>query len=240
MIDVKRPASVSSMSETARVKSRSRTAMSSSASPISGAIPCSVARVYSSSTITGDRLLTRSGPSSAAASSLILRSASSILSSPVSVRRMLATATWVPSASAPVIAARAACISGAPRAASICAWVSDPKSSTCSAAPTRNEGAATGFAGASSPPTPGSPATASSRASIWARPAGVIASPRKTRVTTRTSPAALKVSLISRVAAATGCPGGRNATSAPSVGGSRSVAPAARTTVMAARTSSVT
>ena len=48
-IDMKRPASASSMSDTARVKSSSSTAISSSASPISGAMPCSVACLYSSS-----------------------------------------------------------------------------------------------------------------------------------------------------------------------------------------------
>ena len=56
------PVRVSSMSAMVRVKSRRSTVISTRASPISGAIPCSVACVYSSSTITGDRLLTRSGP----------------------------------------------------------------------------------------------------------------------------------------------------------------------------------
>ncbi len=90
-----------------RVKTRSSTAISSSASPISGPIPDSVASLYSSSTITDDRLVTRSGPSSPVASSLIFRSAAWIISSPVSIRRMLAIATCVPSTSVPVIAARA-------------------------------------------------------------------------------------------------------------------------------------
>ena len=82
-------------------------------------MPCSVACLYSSSKIAGDRLLTRSGPSSSAASSLILRSAASILSSPVSVRRMLAMATGVPSLSVPVIAARGPWSSGTFRTESI-------------------------------------------------------------------------------------------------------------------------
>ena len=69
------PVSVSSVSEMVRVKSRSSATIRSSAKPISGAIPDSVASLYSSSTTIGDRLLTRSGPSSPVASSLILRSA---------------------------------------------------------------------------------------------------------------------------------------------------------------------
>ena len=71
---------------------------------MSGPIPSSVAFVYSSSTITGDRLLTRSGPSLPDASSKILRSTSLVLSSPVSLKRMLAIATGVPSVSVPVSA----------------------------------------------------------------------------------------------------------------------------------------
>ena len=219
------PASVSSMSERVRVKTSSSTAISTSARPISGAIPSSVAFLYSSSTTTGDRLLTRSGPSSAAASSLILRSASWTLSSPVSISRMLAIATGVPSVSVPVIAARAAWSSGALRTPSICAWVTEPKSSVCRAAPIRAEGATKGLAGASSSLTLGSPMTAPVRAAIWESPPGVSASPRKRRVTMLTSPDSLKSSAISPVALATGCPGGRKATSAPSVGGARSVEP---------------
>ena len=56
-----RPVSVSSRSERARKKSRSSATMSSSASPISGSIPVSVASRYSSSITADDRLLTRSG-----------------------------------------------------------------------------------------------------------------------------------------------------------------------------------
>ena len=62
VIEKTSPASVSSMSDRVRVNSRNRAAISSSARPISGPIPSSVAFVYSSSTITGDRLLTCGGP----------------------------------------------------------------------------------------------------------------------------------------------------------------------------------
>ena len=203
-------------------------------------MPCSVACLYSSSKIAGDRLLTRSGPSSASASSLILRSAATTLSSPVSVRRMLAMATGVPSLSVPVIAARAPWICGALRTESICAWVTDSKSSAWSAAATRDEGATTALAGASSPLTAGSATTASTRASIWERPPGVSASPRKRSVATLKSPESPKSSSISLTASATAWPGGRNATSAPSVGGARRVAPAPSTTVTTRRTAIVT
>ena len=206
---------------------------------MSGPIPSSVAFLYSSSMITGDRLLTRNGPSSATASSLILRSASTILSSPVLLRRMLAIATGAPSVSVPVIASRAPWISGALRTESICACVTDSKPSTWSAAPISNEGATTGLLGVRSSPTPGSLTTSSISASICERPPGVIASPRKMSVATRTSPDALKCSATSFVALAMGCPGGRNATSAPSVGGARNVTPAASTTVTTRRTISV-
>ncbi len=101
------PASVSSISERVRRKSTSNAAISSSASPMSGSIPCSVACLYSSSITTGEMLLARNEPSAASAASLIVRSAISMRSSPVSRSRTMATATCVPSASVPDIAASA-------------------------------------------------------------------------------------------------------------------------------------
>ena len=59
------------------------------------------------------------------------------------------------------------------------------------------------------------------REDIWERPPGVSASPRKISVTTLTSLESPNNSSISFVAVAIGCPGGRNATSAPSVGSAR-------------------
>ena len=153
MMESTSPVSVSSISERARVKSSSSAAISSSASPMSGPIPSSVARLYSSSMTAGERLLTRSGPSLLDASSLMARSASGVLSSPVSMRRMVAIATGAPFASDPVNAVRACGIPGASRTASICAWETDSKLSTCSAAAMRWEGAITELAGASSPLT---------------------------------------------------------------------------------------
>ena len=94
--DMIRPRSVISRSENVRMNRRIRSAISTSAIPISGSSPDSVASVYSSSTTAGDTTLTRSGPSSAVARSLIRRSTSKTRSSPVSSRRMLAMATGVP------------------------------------------------------------------------------------------------------------------------------------------------
>ena len=55
---------VSSRSEMVRMKSSINAAIKRKASPTSGAIPSSVALLYSSSITTGETLLTRSGPSS--------------------------------------------------------------------------------------------------------------------------------------------------------------------------------
>ena len=128
------PNSVRSVSEIVRVNRKSSPVISSSASPISGAIPDSVASLYSSSTIAGDRLLTARGPPSPTANSLILRSASLTLSSPVSLRLMLAIATGVPSVSVPVIAAIAPPICGTLPTASISTCVIDSRFSNWSAA----------------------------------------------------------------------------------------------------------
>ncbi len=125
-----RPARVSSRSERARMKSRSSPAINSNASPTRGSMAVSVALRNSSSMTTNEMLLTRSGSWLPAASSLIVRSASSTRSSDVSTRRMPAVAMGVPSESVPVITARRSPMPGAPRTASICACVTDSKSST--------------------------------------------------------------------------------------------------------------
>ena len=77
---------MSSRSEKVRMNSRISAAISSRARPTNGAIPSSVARLYSSSITIGDTLLTRSGPSLAVAASLMVRSASRTLLSPVSAQ----------------------------------------------------------------------------------------------------------------------------------------------------------
>ena len=236
MIATISPSSVSNMSDRARVKSRSRAAISNSASPTSGPIPSSVAFLYASSMIADDRLLTRDAPSSPAASSLILRSASSTRSSPVSRRRTMAIATSVPSVSVPVISASASPTPGTLRAESICSCVTDSKLSTWSTAPISDDGATTGSPGANSATTPGSWTISSNRLSIWERPPGVSASPRKRSVTTITSPESPNRSSISCVASAMGWPGGRKATLAPSVGGRRCAVPITITTVTMRRT----
>ena len=102
------------------------------------------------------------------------------------------------------------------------------------------EGAMTGSTGANSWATLGSLTMSFISAAIWERPSGVRASPRNRSVTILTSLESPKNSSISCVAVAMACPGGRNATSAPSVGGARNVAPVAIRTVMTRRTMSVT
>ena len=62
VIESTSPVSVSSISARVRVNSTRSAAIRSSAIPMSGPIPSSVAFLYSSSMITGDRLLTRNGP----------------------------------------------------------------------------------------------------------------------------------------------------------------------------------
>ena len=181
------PASVSSRSENVRMKSRISAAISSSAIPISGTIPDSVASVYSSSTTAVETLVTRSGPSAASARSSIRRSMSRTRSSPVSSRRMLAIPTGVPSVSLPVRALSAAPISGRPRTESISACAIDERSSVPSTNPTSELGATIGSDGARSGATPGSARMSSRRASIWESPPGVSTSPRKTSVTVFTS-----------------------------------------------------
>ena len=187
--------------------------------------------------ITNEMLLTRSGPSSAIASSLILCSAATTRSSPVSCRRMLPNATGVPSASVPVIVESVSPIPGMLRAASICSCVTPSRLAAWSPALTSNEGAKNGAVGASIPATSGSPAIRAMRASIWASPPGVSASPRKRSVTTLTSPESPKSSSISAIALATSLSLG----SVPSVssGGSRRFDPMAIRTVRMRRTSSV-
>ena len=69
------PPRVSNRSETVRMKSRISAAISRNAPPISGAIPSSVALLYSSSITTGETLLTLSEPSSVLANSLTVREA---------------------------------------------------------------------------------------------------------------------------------------------------------------------
>ena len=234
------PSKVSNRSESVRRKTRSSTAISSSAIPTRGAMPSSVAFRYSSSTTVGEMLLTLSGPSCPTASSWIVRSASGRRSSPVSRRRMVAMAMGVPSVSVPVIAASAPPISGMPVAASISACVIDATPSAWSAAWTMNDGATTASPGASSAATSGSPRMSPSRASIWASPSGVRVSPRKRSVTTLTSPVSSNRSSICRVASATAFPGGRNARAAPSITSARRPVPAASTTVTASRTAIVT
>ena len=211
--------------------------MSSSANPIRGAIPVSVASRDSSSITAYETLVTRSGPSSPVASSLILRSASATRSSPVSRRRTDAIATGVPSVSVPVIASSAAISSGGPRMESMSAWVTDSKLLTWSRNMTRAEGATTGSVGARSSPTPGSLTMSSMRDAICDRPSGVSASPRKSSVETLTSPASPKRSLISVRASATALSLGRAADS--SGGGRRRLVPAPRKMVIAKRTARV-
>ena len=58
MMAMKSPVSVSSRSERVRMKSRTSMAMSRSARPIRGAMPSSVALLYSSSKTVGEMLLT--------------------------------------------------------------------------------------------------------------------------------------------------------------------------------------
>ena len=153
---------------------------------------------------------------------------------------MVAIATGVPSASVPVIAASAPAISGAaPRAESMSACVTAAKLSTGSRALSSNEGATIGSPGASSSPTPGSLTMPSIRASIWASPSGVSASPRKISVATMTSLESPKRSSISLIASATAFPVGRNARAVPSTTGARRPAPAASTTVTTTRTAIV-
>ena len=182
-------------------------------------------------------LVTRSGPSSAIAISSILRSASATRSSPVSRRRIAATATEVPSASVPVIASSRARNAGGPLTLSISACVTDSKSATWSRAMTSIEGAMIGSAGARSSATSGSLTMSSTRPFICASPSGESASPRKRRVTTLTSPDSPKTSSISTSASATALPLGRVA--AVSGGGSRNDPPAAITKVTMMRTISV-
>ena len=126
---------------------------------------------------------------------------------------------------------------GAPRAASICACVTDSKPSTWRAACMSCAGETTALAGTSNSPTSGAPTIVSSREAICASPSGVSASPRKSNVATRTSPASPKSSSISTRAWATALPRG----SVPSVsgGGSRSPDPAASSTVTTRSTASV-
>ena len=194
-----------------------------------------MASEYSSSITMVERLLTRRGPAEPVANSSILLSTSWTLVSPVSVRRMLAMVMVVPSVSLPPMAARAPSISGTLRRESISAWVADAASTPPRASIT-NVGAMIGSAGASSSATPGLARMLSRRASIWASPPGVSASPRNTSVTTLTSPDSPKNSSSSSTAVAMALPGGRNATEAPSTGGRRRVAPAASMTVTSSRT----
>ena len=139
-------------------------------------------------------------------------------------------ATGVPSVSFPVRAESAPPISGMLRTESISAWVTDA-ASIPPAASISSEGAMIGSAGTSRWATPGSLPMPSKRASIWASPPGVSASPRKTRVTTLASLDSPKNSSSSNSAARMALSGGRNSTSVPSVGGARRVDPAASTTV---------
>ena len=129
------PSSVNRTSEIERKKNSSSAAIKTSAIPISGAVPVRLASVYSCSITAGDTVLTRSGPSSATANSSIRSSAVAGRSSPVSRKRKVEMATWVPSSSVPVIASRTARISGAALAWSIASWGTPPRSSTCSADP---------------------------------------------------------------------------------------------------------
>ena len=124
------PNRVRSRSEMVRIKSRSIPAIMSSARPMRGAIPSSVALLYSSSTIIVEMLLTCSGPSSSSASLSIRLSASATRSSPVSRRRTMAMATSVPSVSVPVSASSAARSAGGAGASSTCCRVTDSKLST--------------------------------------------------------------------------------------------------------------
>ena len=236
IIDTKSPASVSNRSEIVRMKTRISAAISRKASPSRGAIPSSVALLYSSSITTGETLLTRRGPSSRAANSWILRSASSIRSSPVSSRRMVAIAIGVPSESLPVNASSAARISGGPRIESISAWDTDSKPSTWSRASTSSEGAMTGSEGASNTPTLGSPTMSSTRSSIWESPPGVSASPRKRSVMTFASESPKNSSISARTLAMS-LPSGRVA--AVSGGGASRVVPAPSAAVMTRRARSV-
>ena len=148
-------------------------------------------------------LLTRSGPTLPIASSLILRSAFTTRSSPVSCRRMLPTATGVPSASVPAMTASVSPTPGTLCAESICSCVTPSKLPACSAPLTINEGAKSASVSARMSATSGSAAIPVSRASIWESPAGVSASPRKRSVTTLTSPESSNSSSISAIARAT-------------------------------------
>ena len=238
IIDMRRPTSVSTRSEIVRMKTTIRAIISRNASPIRGNIPSSVAFLYSSSITTDEILLTCNGPSSSDARSRILRSASSIRSSPVSRKRMMAIATGVPSVSVPVIASIASRISGGPRAESMSDCVTDSKPSTWRRSLSSNEGATTGSVGASKSPTLGSLTTSRTRASICVSPSGVSASPRKRSVTTLASPASPKRSSSSTKASATAFPWGRVAF--VSGGGARRVVPAPSATVMMTRMRRVT
>ena len=128
-------------------------------------------------------------------------------------------AIGVPSSSIPVIASMASPMPGTLRAESICACETDPRSSTCRTALTRNAGATTGLSVVRNGPTAGSAVTSSMRSPICARPSGVSASPRKMMVTMLTRLESPNDSSISSATSAMGCPGGRKSTLAPSVGG---------------------
>ena len=220
------PASVSSMSETVRVKTSSSTAISTSARPISGAIPSSVAFLYSSSTTTGDRLLTRSGPSSAAASSFdppfgVLYPLVSRIDQPDVGDRdrravrvdaghrvqgalelgRVADRVYLRLGDQPEVV-------GLQRGADQDRGRDERvgRREQLAHAPIADDGACQG----------GHLGEAGGRQRLPAEEEGV---------TMLTSPDSLKRSPISPVALATGCPGGRKATSAPSVGGARSVDP---------------
>ena len=83
MIETNSPTSVKIKSEIVRMNNRSSNAINRSASPINGATPVSVPSIYSSSITANDILLACNGPSLAKARSLIRRSMSFIVSSPV-------------------------------------------------------------------------------------------------------------------------------------------------------------
>ena len=143
-------------------------------------------------------------------------------------------ATCEPSVSVPTIRLIGSCAV----AWSICCWVNDAKSSVPSAAATINVGAITGLGPVRSGATPGCEMTWLSAPSIWARPSGVSASPRKSSVVEIVSREPPNSSSILPLAADTRLSSGRNAVL--SACGAIRVKPAPRPKVTARSTISVT
>ena len=111
----------------------------------------------------------------------------------------------VPSESVPVIMSKNGPISGAARAPSICACVTESKLGTCNANCKIEDGATIGFSCPNKAATSGSLAIAPKSSDICESPLGVSASPLNRSVTTLTSEAP-KLSSISLIASVIALP----------------------------------